>query len=116
MEVITMQSEAYQELVGKINHIEKYIVDSVESRQESANLDEMWVDSYEVCKFLKISERTLQRLRTNRVIPYSVIGGRTYYTMADIKRILQEKRVRSNEENFDNLVRHHRNIQSKRKK
>jgi len=25
----------------------------------------MWVDSYEVCTFLKISEKTLQRLRVS---------------------------------------------------
>ena len=27
-----------------------------------ADEDEIWVDSYEVCTFLKISDRTLQRL------------------------------------------------------
>ena len=117
MEVITMQSEVYQQLIGKINSIEKYIVESLESQQKLENLDQMWVDSYEVCKFLKISERTLQRLRTNRVIPYSIIGGKTYYTIADIKHMLGQRRVRSSEEAVDNLIRHHRlNAQAKRKK
>ncbi|WP_370457677.1 helix-turn-helix domain-containing protein [Dysgonomonas sp. ZJ709] len=45
---------------------------------EEGNLDE-------VCTFLRISERTLQRLRTNGVISYSVISGKTYYIIAEIK-------------------------------
>ena len=76
MEVITMQSEAYKELIDKINTIEKYVV---ESQNEPVNTDDMWVDSHEVCRFLKISTRTLQRLRTNRIITYSVLAGKTYY-------------------------------------
>ena len=101
MEVITMQSEAYKELIGKIHTIERYII---ESRQETMNTDDMWVDSQDVCKFLKISERTLQRLRTNRIITYSVIGGKTYYTISEIKRILKAKRIRRSEECADALV------------
>jgi hypothetical protein len=42
---------------------------------ESTNEDEIWVDSYEVCTFLKISEKTLQRLRVAGTIAYSNIRG-----------------------------------------
>ena len=38
MEVITMQSEAYRELIDKINTIEKYVV---ESQNEPVNTDDM---------------------------------------------------------------------------
>ena len=105
MEVITMQSEAYKELIEKINTIERYITGL---RHEPENTDDMWVDNHEVCKFLKISERTLQRLRTNRVITYSVISGKTYYTIAEIKRVLKAKRVRSSEECANALVRNYK--------
>ena len=102
MEVITIDSQAYKELVNKINSIAKFVINHQDN--DNTNPDEMWVDSYEVCTFLKISERTLQRLRSNRLISYSVISGKSYYTIAEIKRMLNEKRIRSTDERMDDLI------------
>ena len=77
MEVITIDSQAYKELVAKINAIAKFVIDHQDG--DKMNPDEMWVDSYDVCTFLKISERTLQRLRSKRQISYSIISGKSYY-------------------------------------
>jgi hypothetical protein len=106
MEVITIDSQAYKELVSKINAIAKFVIDHQED--ETTNPDEMWVDSYEVCTFLKISERTLQRLRSNRLISYSIISGKSYYTIAEIKRMLNEKKIRSTEECMNDLINNHK--------
>jgi len=105
MDVITIESQAYKELVTKINAIAKFVVDHQED--ETINPDEMWVDSYEVCTFLKISERTLQRMRSNRVISYSIISGKSYYTIGEIKRLLNEKKLRSTDECLNDLVKNH---------
>jgi len=102
MDVITIESQAYKDLVTKINAIAKFVVDYQDD--DTVNPDEMWVDSYEVCTFLKISERTLQRLRSNRLISYSIISGKSYYTIAEIKRMLNEKRIRSTEECMNDLI------------
>jgi hypothetical protein len=61
MEVITIESQAFKELQSKINLIAKFVT-AIESKQSEQPVDS-WVDSYEVCTFLKISDRTLQRLR-----------------------------------------------------
>ena len=105
MDVITIESEAYKDLVTKINAIAKFVVDHQED--DTTNPDEMWVDSYEVCTFLKISERTLQRLRSNRVISYSIIYGKSYYTIAEIKRLLNEKNIRSTDQCMKDLSKNH---------
>ena len=55
MEIITFESKAYKELDNKITAIADYIFNHMEA--ESTNEDEIWVDSYEVCTFLKISEK-----------------------------------------------------------
>jgi len=102
MDVITIESQAYKELVTKINSIAKFVIDHQDD--DTTNPDDMWVDSYEVCTFLKISERTLQRLRSNRIISYSVISGKSYYTIAEIKRMLNERRIRSNDECMNDLI------------
>ena len=73
MDVITVETKAFKELMAKINVIANYVF----SRQDDCkeNEDDIWVDSYEVCTFLKISDRTLQRLRSKGEIAYSTIRG-----------------------------------------
>ena len=113
MDVITVETKAFKELMAKINVIANYVF----SRQDDCkeNEDDIWVDSYEVCTFLRISERTLQRLRTNGTITYSVISGKTYYTIAEIKRILKERLVKRSEECLDDLIKNYQELQVKTK-
>ena len=106
MDVITIETQAYKDLLTKINSIAKFVINH--QSDDTINPDEEWVDSYEVCTFLNISERTLQRLRTNGIISYSLISGKTYYTIAEIKRMLNEKRIRSNGEALQGLIDNHR--------
>lgn len=73
------------------------------------------MDNYEVCTFLNISERTLQRLRSKGLISYSLIGGKSYYTIGEIKRVLAEKLIRRNEEALQDLIDNHRHYVEQRR-
>ncbi|NDW18728.1 DNA-binding protein [Dysgonomonas sp. 216] len=112
-EAIILDSESYKRLEEKIDKIFEYIKDK--QVPENINIDEEWVDSYEVCTFLRISERTLQRLRTNGVISYSILSGKTYYTIAEIKRVLKERLIKSGEECLDDLIKNHCQYKQSRK-
>ena len=105
MEIITFESKAYKELDNKITAIADYIFNYTEA--ESTNEDEIWVDSYEVCTFLKISEKTLQRLRVAGTIAYSNIRGRYFYKISEVKRMLEERLIKSNKENINDLINNH---------
>ena len=105
MEIITFESKAYKELDNKITAIADYIFNHVETARQSE--EDMWVDSYEVCTFLKIIEKTLQRLRVSGTIAYSNIRGRYFYKVSEIRRMLEERLIRSNKENIDNLITNH---------
>ena len=105
MEIITFESKAYKELDNKITAIADYIFNHMEA--ESTNEDEIWVDSYEVCTFLKISEKTLQRLRVAGTIAYSNIRGRYFYKISEVKRMLEERLIKSNKENIQDLITNH---------
>lgn len=105
MEIITFESKAYQELDAKISAIAKYIFNHQQA--ENVNEDEIWVDSYEVCTFLKISEKTLQRLRVSGIIAYSNIRGRYFYKIGEIKRMLEERLIKSNKECINDLITNH---------
>ena len=51
MEIITFESKAYKELDNKITAIADYIFNHLD--ENKTDEDEIWVDSYEVCTFLK---------------------------------------------------------------
>lgn len=112
MEVITIESKAFKELMEKVNTIAKFVLNY---QPEEINDEETWVDGYEVCTFLKISERTLQRLRSKGEISYSLISGKTYYTIAEVKRMLNERLVRSNQESLNNLIENHKTYVEQRR-
>lgn len=109
-----MESESFKRLMEKVDSIADYIKNKEISKD--VDLDEAWVDSYEVCTFLRISERTLQRLRTNGTITYSVISGKTYYTISEIKRVLKERLVKRGDECLEDLIKSHQEYLQRRKK
>lgn len=105
MEIITFESKAYKDLDNKITAIADYIFNHTEA--ESTNEDEIWVDSYEVCTFLKISDRTLQRLRAAGTITYSNIKGHYFYKIGEIKRLLEERLIKRDKDSINNLITNH---------
>jgi len=113
MDVITIESQAYKDLITKINSIAKFVIAHQESEKEQ-NTDE-WVDSKEICSFLKISTRTLQRLRAARVINYSKIRGKNYYKLSEVSRLLNDHIIKSSEDCLQNLVKNHQlHVEQKR--
>jgi excisionase family DNA binding protein len=48
-----------------------------------------WLTGDEICKLLRVSKRTLQNYRDNRVIPFSQIGRKIYYKYSDIVEYLE---------------------------
>ncbi len=110
MEVITIESQAFKNLMSKVDTIFDYVV----SQQNTNDDEDSWVDSYEVCTFLKISDRTLQRLRSDNKINYSRIRGKNYYRISEIKRMLQENLIRRSEDNLQDLIlNHQKNVRQK---
>lgn len=102
MEVITIETQAFKDLMSKVDTIFDYVISQQNSDIDGD--DDSWVDSYEVCTFLKISDRTLQRLRSDNKINYSRIRGKNYYKISEIRRMLQENLIRRSEECLQDLI------------
>lgn len=73
MNVIMMESAAFQELVG---HIEK-IAEHIRRYEDRLTVQpqERWLTSKDVTALLGISLRTLQRYRDEGRIPFSLMGA-----------------------------------------
>lgn len=100
-----MESKAFKQIIEKLDALSDYV-----SSLKPLEVDEGddWVDSREICKFLKISDRTLQRLRTNSKITYSCMGGKYYYQIREIKKLLRERIIKSTDECVQELIGYHK--------
>lgn len=105
MEIVTIESKVFKQIMEKLDALSDYVYGMKQSSEE--NDGDSWVDSQELCKFLRISERTLQRLRSNGQITYSCIGGKYYYQISEIKKLLRERVIKSTDECLQELVEHH---------
>ncbi len=106
-----MESKSFKQLMEKLDALSDYV-----SSLKPPAVDESddWVDSHEICGFLKISNRTLQRLRSDGKIAYSGIGGKYYYQIREIKKLLRERIIKSTDECLQELIAHHKEQQTKR--
>ncbi len=84
MQVVTMQSEAFQELVKKLDNIQNRL-DAKEKQPK-----EVWLDNQEFLQLLKISKRTAQHYRDSGLISFSQVGAKIYYRLSDVEQLLQK--------------------------
>ncbi|MGC3978388.1 MAG: DNA-binding protein [Paludibacteraceae bacterium] len=77
MKVVTIESEAYKRLVRQIEWIYFYVKKQAkENAALKPNPSKVWIGTKEAAKILEISPITLQRLRSNGEIIYSIGGVR----------------------------------------
>lgn len=85
MEIITMESEAYQSLVDRIGRIEQFVIGA--TAKEHPNEDDVWIGTQEACQMMGISERTMQQYRTDGIISYKHCGKFCRYRLSDVKSL-----------------------------
>lgn len=93
MEVVTIESKAFAALVEKIDRIVAYVQASRQRELEQQGEEEnnhrkadKWMQNGEVCEYLEISPRTLQRYRTNQILPFSICGKKIRYRRTDVEQ------------------------------
>lgn len=86
MQVVMMESGDYQNLIDRIERIEKYVVKATE-RQAALNDEDVWLNNEQVCELLNVSPRCLQRYRSVGKLSYILCGGKCRYKLSDIERM-----------------------------
>ena len=87
MEVLIIQKEAFEEMAAKFSRFTER-VDALLAKQDGKSLNG-WMDNQEVCRQLNISPRTLQTLRDNGTLAYSLIGHKIFYKPEDVLSIVK---------------------------
>ena len=93
MEIITFDHEVYKDLSEKIGRIADYVF---KKEAQPQHTPEIWLTNEELADLLKISTRTLQRLRKERVIPYSMMRSKCIYRLSDIEECIARRIVSCN--------------------
>lgn len=104
MEIITIESSAYKELLAKIDRIEHHIL-SV--NVEANNNVNVWLNSKETMSLLGISPRSLQRLRDKKLINYALFGRACRYHISEIERLIKDSTINSDTQSLDEFKRNY---------
>jgi excisionase family DNA binding protein len=98
MEIITLDHKVYKDLSDKIERIAEYVL---KKENAPALESEIWLTSEELASLLKISTRTLQRMRKDRTIAYSMVRSKCLYRLSDIEKNIRERVVPCNPKTLD---------------
>lgn len=57
---------------------------------------EEWIDNYEIMTRYHVSQRTLQSLRSNGKLPYTIFANRCFYRKSDVQTVFRSRyRIRN---------------------
>lgn len=84
MQVITIEVEAFKEIVSKIDAINL----SLATKENVPT--EKWLDNKEFMKLMNVSIRTAQSYRDEGIISFSQIGNKIFYKRSDIEALLMK--------------------------
>jgi hypothetical protein len=82
MEAVILTTEQYQELVNRLDILNKKMED------KSKIPSETFLDNQELLKLMNISKRTAQTWRDEGKISFSQINSKIYYRMSDVQKLL----------------------------
>lgn len=84
MEVVTIESQAYKNIVSQIEELVLKI------KADKTKPENAIIDNQEFLKLMKVSKRTAQTWRDEGLISFSQIGNKIYYKLADIENLLNK--------------------------
>jgi hypothetical protein len=102
MEVITIESQAFSQLLTNLDNLAREIHSQNQNNKTNINQPlskeklgegDKWIDGEEVCKILKISKRTLQNYRDSFILPYTQIGRKILYKRSAVMDVLEKHYV-----------------------
>ena len=86
--VITMDTESVTVLLQNMQKNSKWLSGFLESY--SPPLDgERYLTDGEVSELLRVSRRTLQEYRNNRILPFILLGGKVLYPESELRKVLE---------------------------
>lgn len=87
-EVLTLEQGLLADVHTSLKESHRRISRFMQEYNPPLNGDRYLTDK-EVAEALKVSRRTLQKMRNDRTLPFILLGGKALYREHDIQRILE---------------------------
>ena len=86
MEVVIIEKKTFEALLTDVTTLKEKV--NVLARMCNDRRLSNWLDGEDVCRMLRISPRTLQTLRDNRLIACSQVNRKFFYKPEEVERLL----------------------------
>jgi hypothetical protein len=85
MEIITMEKQAYQRLIEKIDHIYEGIKDL---QDPASQIERQWCTTAEAAAIMGINERTLYRYRQRGILEPKKVGNKNFFHVEAVNKLI----------------------------
>ena len=65
------------------------MIDAIRTAPRPAFHSDYFLTDEELSKLLKVSRRTLQEYRNNRILPFILLGGKVLYPESELRKVLE---------------------------
>ncbi|MCG6188668.1 helix-turn-helix domain-containing protein [Maribellus maritimus] len=89
MDIIAIESKTFEQIKERFEDFSRQVKNLCGDSRDR----DKWLDNDEVCELLQMSRRTLQSYRDNGILPYSQIGRKCYYKVADIENLINQSQT-----------------------
>ncbi|MDL2231476.1 helix-turn-helix domain-containing protein [Porphyromonadaceae bacterium OttesenSCG-928-L07] len=90
MDIVAIESKTFEQIKQRFEDFSKQVKNLCGDNQNK----EKWLGNEDVCGLLQISLRTLQSYRDTGILPYSQIGRKCYYRVADIENLISQSQIK----------------------
>ena len=87
-EIITMEDEKVASMLQKMKKSSRCLSGFLESYRPQID-GEVYLTDKEVADLLRVSRRTLQEYRNERLLPYIILGGKALYPESGLREVLE---------------------------
>lgn len=90
--MLRIDDEIFEANIAALAKLIKRVEEKVDKLIVSSNtvMDERLLDNQDLCLFLKVTPRTLQRYRNMGLLPFKTICRRNYYRESDVKIFIEK--------------------------
>jgi len=88
MEIIVIEKKAFETLLSESQRLARQ-VEILSQKCQDKRLQK-WLTGEDVCDILKISQRTLQTMRSRHKICYAQLGRKFYYRPEEVELVIKQ--------------------------
>ncbi len=102
MQALIDQNEMLREQLDKITQMLVSLqgagVPDATTKEDSLRQDQ-WLDNQDLCELLKVTPRSLQRYRSEGLLPYKLLHKKSFYSKEDVLKFLETNTVKVDKAN-----------------